>query len=198
MKKILAGAIFMLTLAVSAHAQGPTLTNGGFDLSWSASTGATGYHVYRAEQSGVFAPNACTGATGPCQRIATNAASIRTYRDTAVLPDVRYYYVVTAFNAAGESAPSNEVNAILPAPPPAPSLTITQVSVSYQGNQETMFARWQASPGTTTWRLLGRKGVIATGSVTSSSNDYSALWTFKREQAVLTVCDATTCVSEAL
>jgi hypothetical protein len=76
-------------------------------LSWSAAAGADTYTVKRSEVSG-----------GPYGDLATNL-TLTTYTDTNVINGTTYYYVVTASNAAGESAPSNEVAARPARPRPA-------------------------------------------------------------------------------
>ncbi|RAV22231.1 Kelch repeat-containing protein [Paenibacillus contaminans] len=78
--------------------------NAKVDLSWSAVAGATGYNVKRSTTEG-----------GPYTTIATGVAGT-TYTDTAVTNGTTYYYVVTAVNAGGESANSNEASATPQAP----------------------------------------------------------------------------------
>ena len=67
-------------------------------LSWTASSGATGYHVKRSTTSG-----------GPYTQVAAPTGT--TYTDTGLNDGTVYYYVVTAVNAAGESGNSNMVSA---------------------------------------------------------------------------------------
>lgn len=67
-------------------------------LSWTASTGATGYHVKRGTTSG-----------GPYTQVAAPAAS--PYTDTGLTNGTPYYYVVSATNAGGESGNSTEATA---------------------------------------------------------------------------------------
>jgi hypothetical protein len=71
-------------------------------LSWTASTdnvGVTGYQVYRS-----------SSATGPFSQLATTTAT--TYVDTGLASGAKWYYYVTATDAAGNvSAPSSTVNA---------------------------------------------------------------------------------------
>jgi hypothetical protein len=67
-------------------------------LSWDAVDGATDYNIKRS-----------TAAGGPYTTIATpNSPG---YMDTGLTNGTTYYYVVTAVNADGESANSNEVSA---------------------------------------------------------------------------------------
>ncbi len=67
-------------------------------VAWTASTGATGYHVKRGTTSG-----------GPYTQVGAPTAS--PYTDTGLTNGTPYYYVVTAFNAGGESANSTQVTA---------------------------------------------------------------------------------------
>jgi YVTN family beta-propeller protein len=72
-------------------------------LSWSPSTGAEGYNLYRSTTSG-----------GPYTLIETSGGT--TYTDGNGLVDgTTYYYVVTAANGNGESADSGEVGTVLSA-----------------------------------------------------------------------------------
>jgi hypothetical protein len=69
---------------------------GQFVLNWMASAGATSYSIKRS-----------TTASGPYTPIATT--TMPTYTDTNASPTNVYYYVVSAINAAGESASSAAV-----------------------------------------------------------------------------------------
>jgi len=78
------------------------------DLTWTWSQGdgvaATGFHVERSLVSG-----------GPYAVIATvSDPAVMAYSDATVLSGLTYYYVVTAFNDGGDSAPTNEAAAIIP------------------------------------------------------------------------------------
>jgi acid phosphatase type 7 len=68
------------------------------DLNWAASTtsGVTGYHVFR---------------NGGSQPIATVDAPTTAFADTGLNAGTTYTYTVTAFDANGESAPSNQASA---------------------------------------------------------------------------------------
>lgn len=68
------------------------------NLSWNVSAGATSYHVKRSTTSG-----------GPYTQVAAPTTTSDT--DTGLTNGTTYYYVVSALNAAGESANSSEVSA---------------------------------------------------------------------------------------
>jgi hypothetical protein len=81
---------------------------GQVTLTWTASSGATNYNIYRAATNG-----------GPYATI-TNTAST-SYTDTSVLNGTSYYYVVSAVGAGGEGPYSAQATAT-PVPPPAPTI----------------------------------------------------------------------------
>ncbi len=80
-------------------------------LSWTASSGATSYKVYRGTLAG--------------QESGTPIATVTTtsYTDPGLANGTRYYYKVAAVNASGTSGMSNEASAV-PQCSPA-TLTIT-------------------------------------------------------------------------
>jgi fibronectin type 3 domain-containing protein len=88
-----------------------TAGNAQVSLTWSASTGATSYHVKRSTTNG-----------GPYTQVAAPTAASDI--DTGLTNGTTYYYVVSALNAAGESANSSQVSAI-PTAPANPDVTIT-------------------------------------------------------------------------
>ena len=67
-------------------------------LSWTASSGAASYNVKRSTTSG-----------GPYTTIASPTTT--SYTDTGLTNGTTYYYVVSAVNAAGESANSTQASA---------------------------------------------------------------------------------------
>ena len=68
------------------------------DLSWSASTGATGYFIYRSLTPGGESTTALNAT----------AVTTTTYKDLAVNSYTSYFYTVKAANSTGSSAASNE------------------------------------------------------------------------------------------
>jgi hypothetical protein len=89
-----------------------SVANAQVNLTWNASTGATGYYVKRSTTSGAEAQIA--------------AVSTTSYPDNNVANGTKYYYVVSAYNSYGPSANSAEVNATpIAPPPPVADVTIT-------------------------------------------------------------------------
>jgi Glycoside hydrolase family 44/Fibronectin type III domain len=74
-----------------------TAGNQQVSLSWTASAGAIGYHVKRSTTSG-----------GPYSQV--SAPSATSYADSGLTNGTVYYYVVSALDAAGESANSSQVS----------------------------------------------------------------------------------------
>lgn len=74
------------------------------DLNWTPVSGAGSYNVKRSTTSAGLYTTIASSVTGT------------TYSDTNVINGTTYYYVVTAVNASGESANSNEASATPQAP----------------------------------------------------------------------------------
>src|SRR6202035_1354179 len=112
-----------------------TAGNGQVGLSWSASSGATSYNVKRSTTNG-----------GPYTTIGSPTTT--GYTDTGLTNGTTYYYVVSAVNAAGESANSSQVSATprLAVPPPPANLTATA------GNGQVGLS-WSASTGATSYNV---------------------------------------------
>ncbi|HTT32709.1 MAG TPA: twin-arginine translocase TatA/TatE family subunit [Methylomirabilota bacterium] len=66
-------------------------------LNWNASPGASSYNVKRSGTSG-----------GPYTQIASTAAT--NFTDSGLASETKYFYVVSSYNAGGESANSAEVS----------------------------------------------------------------------------------------
>jgi hypothetical protein len=86
-------------------------------LTWSASSGATSYNVKRSTTHG-----------GPYTTV--NSPTGTSYTDVGLTDGTKYYYVVSAVNAGGESANSSEVSAT-----PAASSASVHVTVDVLTNR---------------------------------------------------------------
>jgi hypothetical protein len=106
-------------------------------LAWTPSTGATLYYVKRSGTAG-----------GPYTQIATPSAT--SYTDTGLANGTKYYYVVSAYNSAGQSANSAEVNATPTAPPTPPPAPANLGAVA--GNAQVSLT-WTASAGATSYHV---------------------------------------------
>jgi len=116
-------------IATAGHAQ--------VSMSWTASNGATLYYVKRSTTSG-----------GPYTQISAPSATSDT--DTGLTNGIRYFYVVSAYNSAGQSANSSEVNATptAPATPPAAPANLQATA----GNAQVRLS-WTASTGATSYHV---------------------------------------------
>ena len=121
MKRVLC-CVGMLLLLSPAVSEGATA-----ELKWQDnSTNETGFTIERrpVDQPGVFTP---IGTVGP---------NVVTYSDT-VVSGAGACFQVKAFNAAGSSAPSNEVCVTIPTPPTSPSGVTIKVTVEVGETQQT-------------------------------------------------------------
>src|SRR5271163_3407786 len=109
--------------------------NAQVTLNWTASSGATGYYVKRSTTSG-----------GPYTQIATQAATSDT--DSGLTNGTKYFYVVSAYNSAGQSANSAEVNATPVLPPPAAPTGLAAAA----GNAQVSLS-WTASATATSYHV---------------------------------------------
>jgi fibronectin type 3 domain-containing protein len=121
-----------------------TAANAKVGLTWTASSGATSYNVYRGTAAGAESTTALkTGLT-------TTA-----FTDTGVTNGMHYYYKVSAVNTGGDSSLSNEASGTPEAPPATPAkLTATA------GTGEVVLS-WTASTGATSYNVY--KGTTAGG-----------------------------------
>ena len=99
-----ASTTLLVNIAAPAGLTVTSASSGQVSLSWSAVTGATGYHVKRSLDNG-----------GPYIGVGCTTTST-TFSDTGLTNGTTYYYVVSADftagpNAGGESADSNQVTA---------------------------------------------------------------------------------------
>ena len=114
-----------------------TAGNASVTLSWTASTGATSYDVYRGATSG--GESATPIATG----ITTTG-----YPDTGLTNGQPYYYEVAAVNSVGTSPMSNEASAT----PTASACVVTLVATD-TGVAEIDLS-WNPCPGATSYNIL--------------------------------------------
>ncbi|MGC1965316.1 MAG: glycoside hydrolase family 44 protein [Candidatus Acidiferrales bacterium] len=110
--------------------------NAQITLAWNTSAGATSYHVKRSTNSGA--------------EIQISAPTTNSYTDTGLTNGTKYFYVVSAVNAGGESANSSEVSAT-PTAPAAPPPTPTGLQAT-AGNAQVALT-WNASTGATSYHL---------------------------------------------
>ncbi len=117
------------------------LASNSVSLSWNASVSANGYNVKRAASS-----------TGAYTVVASNVSALA-YTDSSLQPGTTYYYVITATNAYGESAPSTQVNAhpVATTPP--------QIAMAASGSQ--LQLSWPADH--LGWRLEVQTNALNTG-----------------------------------
>jgi hypothetical protein len=128
----------------------PTTTSGQVNLSWSASSGATSYNVFRGTSSG----GESTTALGN--------SSTTSYVDTAnIVNGTTYYYYVEAVGAGGSSGQSNEVSATPPVAAPAPPVVNQPTATSGQ-----VSLSWSASSGATSYSIF--RGTSAGGESTTA------------------------------
>jgi hypothetical protein len=128
--------------AAPANFTATTPSNALVKLSWSASSGATGYNLKRATTNG-----------GPYSILAPDLTSTN-FNDANVTNGVTYFYVVSALGSGGESANSVQVSAT-----PAPSLSPVNLLVQNSSGQLTV--SWPADH--TGWRLEIQTNSLATG-----------------------------------
>ncbi|HTD21377.1 MAG TPA: malectin domain-containing carbohydrate-binding protein [Terriglobales bacterium] len=140
----------------------PSAGNNQVSLSWSASTGASSYNVKRTLTSGMNYALVASGVTAT------------SFTDTTVTNGTKYFYVVSAQNAAGESANSNEVSATPTGgvtPPTAPTLATPTA-----GNNQVSLS-WSASAGASTYNVKrtltsgANYAVVASGLTATSFTD---------------------------
>lgn len=103
-----------------------TAGSGQVALSWTASSGASAYNIYRGTSSGT-------------EVLVASGISGTSYTNTGLTNGTDYYYVVTAANGNGESAYSNEVSA-------TPKVAVTS-SAAFVKNDAATQGNWQTNYG---------------------------------------------------
>ena len=153
-----------------------TITSSRVNLAWTDNANnETGFKIQRKQ-----------GATGTYTQIATTGANVTTYTDSdsALLDGTQYYYKVCAYNSAGDSPFSNEVNGTTPLASPT-SLTATVVS-STQVN-----LNWTDNSRTETAYSIERKATSSgnyaqIGSVNMNVTSYTDTYNFGSGQHIIT------------
>ncbi|MGO8671279.1 MAG: fibronectin type III domain-containing protein [Capsulimonadaceae bacterium] len=151
-----------IAVGTSGVPAAPTLsassgTSGQIQLSWTASSGATTYNLYRGTATGAESSSPLsTGITAT------------TYTDTGLTPGSSYFYEVSALNAAGTSAFSNQATATAGSAPTAPTLT------SITGTGGAIELTWSNPYGATSYNIYrgtvaGGEAAAPVGSSTTSS-----------------------------
>ena len=129
--------------------------NGQVALTWTASSGATGYNVKRATTSG-----------GPYSTIASPAGA--SFTNTGLTNGTTYYYVVTATNSAGESGNSSQVSAKPTGTVGDFTFTVSPTSRSVNHNTFTTFTVTVTGTGGFTGQVI----LSATGLPASTTGVY--------------------------
>ncbi len=109
-------------------------------LTWTASSGATSYHVKRAATSGGLYTQ-------------VGAATVTSYTDAGLTNSTKYFYVVSALNTAGESANSSEASGTPALPAPAPSVPAVPTALAATAGNQQVSLSWTASSGATSYRV---------------------------------------------
>ena len=124
-------------------------------VSWTAAAGATSYNIYYGTAAGV---TTTTGAK------VVNAATPQTI--TSLTNGSSYYFVVTAVNAAGESAVSGEVTAV-----PVPQVPGKPAGVTVSGGDTQATVSWTAVTGATSYNIYyGTSAGVTTATGTKVAN----------------------------
>jgi fibronectin type 3 domain-containing protein len=144
--------------AVPANLQA-TAGNAQVSLSWSASTSATSYNVKRSTTSG-----------GPYTPVGSPTNS--SYTDTGLTNGTDYYYVVSAVNAAGQSANSSQTSATPSAPATPPS---TPANLQATAGNAQVSLSWSASTSATSYNV--KRSTISSGPYTQVGSPTNTSYT---------------------
>lgn len=137
-------------------------------LAWTASSGATGYKVFRGFTAGGEDPT-------PLMTV----AAVTTFTDTTGKEGVKYFYKIAATNAVGDGPLSAEVSATVmsaPAPPPTPTAPVAPTGVSATGAVSQISLAWTASSSATGYKIF--RGLSAGGEATTPLVTLGAVTTY--------------------
>lgn len=133
--------------------------NAQVGLTWTSTTGATGYNVYRSTSSGT-------------QGGRLNAAVLTgtTYTDRTALNETTYYYSVSATNAGGESGASNQASARPQVPAPT-----TPTGLSAVANDGAVTLSWSGSNGASQYNVYRStsSGISGTNIASPKGSSYT-------------------------
>lgn len=133
-------------------------------LSWTAVSSATSYHVKRSTTTG-----------GPYTQV--GAPNSPSFTDTGLTNSTKYFYVVSAVNASGESANSSEVSATpaasVSSPPSQPPATPTGLT-AIAGSQQVQLS-WAVSNTATSYNV--KSSTTSGGPYTKIASPTSASFT---------------------
>lgn len=131
-----------------------TAGNASVSLSWTASSGASSYNVYRGTSAGGESGTAlATGITGT------------SYTDSSAANGTTYYYKVAAVNSSGTSALSNEASAT-----PQTSVPMAPTGLTATGSNASVSLNWNTSSGATSYKLYRSTTAGGEGSTAYVSN----------------------------
>ncbi len=214
--KMRAAFLFIVVgLLFAAHASAGSHS---VSFSWNASTtvGAS-YHVQRAPCSAAITAGLCPSASEGAFAIIATVTAL-TYTDATVVGNTNYSYAISAFCPTAtacapnfavnqDSALSNHIGAAIPpdAVAPASGLAITNIALQHDpvNNTDTLTASWHdPAKRSTDWSAIDTNGkAIVSGSVTSSTGDYSVSKTWPAHTynpLTFKVCDTTGCTSQVI
>lgn len=128
-----------------------TAGNTQVNLTWTASSGATSYEVYRGTTSN--GQNATPIATG---------ITATSYTNTGLTNGTTYYYKVKAVNSSGSSGYSNEASAL----PTAGGASATFANASFETPS---LATYSYNPAGSSWTFTNNAGIQHNGSAYSGA-----------------------------
>jgi large repetitive protein len=117
-----------------------TVTNSSFDAKWNASTGATGYRLDVATNSGFGGGTFVTGYEN------LDVSNVTTFAVTGLSGGTSYHYRIRAYNTGGTSASSGVHSMVTLSPGPVATAATTVAATSFDAN-------WNASSGATGYEL---------------------------------------------
>ncbi len=112
-----------------------------------------------------------TGSNGVYSIVATLAAGTTSYSNTSLTPGTTYYYAVSAYNANGESAQSNESSAVtqINTAPVTPSGVIIRIDTTTQGN-------WKGSYGQDGYMIAGDSSSTPQYAIVTPAGTTEQIW----------------------